>query len=152
MEHLGIILLIIGFILVGVEMTMPGFGFPGITGALSLMCGIIFSADTIEHGIFITIIVIVLLAIMGTIIFALLKRKSSPLILSEHLDSEDQQIGDQDLQYLVGKTGIASTDLKPSGKVDIDGVEFDARSETRYIDKGSAIRIIRIHENSIIVK
>ena len=42
---IGILLLIVGFILVGVEMVVPGFGAPGIIGGTCLLGGIFCTAD-----------------------------------------------------------------------------------------------------------
>ena len=54
--------------------------------------------------------------------------------------------------YLIGKEGVASTALRPAGKCNIDGVEFDVRSDGRYIAKGSRIQIIRVQGNTLIIK
>ena len=56
------------------------------------------------------------------------------------------------MEYLVGKKGNASTDLKPIGKCNIEGVEFDVRAECGYIKKGTQVKISLIHENTIMVK
>lgn len=50
LEIIGIILLIAGFVLAGIEMYLPGFGLPGILGGACLILGIIFTAKTIEQG------------------------------------------------------------------------------------------------------
>lgn len=57
----GIILFIAGFILIAVEMVVPGFGAPGISGIACLVIGLFLTADTIEEGAFITVIVLALL-------------------------------------------------------------------------------------------
>ena len=44
---------------------------------------------------------------------------------------------------MIGKTGVATTILRPSGKVEIDGEIFDAVSETGYIEKGEEIKVLR---------
>jgi membrane-bound serine protease (ClpP class) len=44
---------------------------------------------------------------------------------------------------MIGKTGIALTILRPSGRVEVDGEIFDARSEISYIEKGEQIRVVR---------
>ena len=151
MDFLGLALLILGFVLVGVEMVIPGFGAPGLAGATSLILGIIVSADSVEQGITITIIVVVLLAVMLTVILTILKKVRHPLVLKEDLKVEHGFLSSQDLDYLVGKSGIASTDLRPSGKCSIEGVEFDVRTQGKYILKGTRIKILCIHENTIIV-
>lgn len=149
---LGILLLIAGFILVGIEMVMPGFGAPGISGIACLVGGIILTAKNIEQGLTITMVVVVILAVMLTIILLVLKRVKPPFILEEDLKATSEYLNASDLEYLVGKEGIASTDLKPSGKCDIEGIEFDVRAENRYIKKGTKVKISRIHENTIMIK
>ena len=42
---LGIILFIAGFILIAIEMVIPGFGAPGISGIACLIAGVFLTAD-----------------------------------------------------------------------------------------------------------
>ena len=149
---IGILLLITGFILVGVEMVLPGFGAPGISGIVCLIGGILLTAKTIEEGLTITVIVIVILAIMFTIVLTLFKRVKTPIVLDEDLKGNHDFLNESDLEYLVGRRGIAITDLRPAGKCRIEDIEFDVRAENGYIKKGSQVRISRIHENTIMIK
>lgn len=149
---IGIILLVIGFILVGVEMTIPGFGAPGISGIVCLIGGILLTAKTLEEGLTITVVVIVVLAIMLTLVLTVFKRVKAPFILEEDLGGKHDFLNESDLEYLVGKRGTAITDLRPVGKCRIDDIEFDVRAENGYIKKGSQVRISRIHENTIMIK
>lgn len=151
---IGILLLIAGFILVGVEMVIPGFGAPGIIGGACLLGGIFCTADDVEQGLTITVIVVILLAIMFAVILSLfhMKKIKSPIVLQEELQADKGYLSTSDLEYLVGKEGTASTDLRPVGKCNIDGVEFDVRSEGRYVAKGSSVRIIRVQGNTLIIK
>lgn len=148
----GILLLVAGFILVGVEVVVPGFGLPGISGIVCLVGGILLTAKNIEQGLTITMLVVVILAVMLTLMLLILKRVRPPFILEEDLKATQEYLNASDLEYLVGKEGIASTDLKPAGKCDIEGVEFDVRAEGRYVEKGAKVRISRIHENMIMIK
>ena len=149
---LGILLLVAGFILVGIEMVVPGFGAPGISGIACLVGGIILTSKNIEQGLTITMIVVVILAVMLTMILLVLKRVRPPFILEEDLKATPEYLNASDLEYLVGKEGIASTDLKPIGKCSIEGVELDVRAESRYVEKGTKVKISRIHENTIMIK
>ena len=151
MEIIGILLLIAGFVLVGVEMAMPGFGAPGLSGIVCLIAGIICNADSFEQGLTITIIVVVVLAVMLTISMLVLKKVTPPIVLEESLRPEKEHLSSQDLNYLVGREGVASTDLRPSGKCKIDGVEFDVLTEGSYIVKGTCVVIRNIRRNTIIV-
>lgn len=151
---IGIMLLIVGFVLVGVEMVLPGFGAPGITGGICLVGGIFCTADDIEQGLTITVIVVILLAIMFAVILSLfhMKKIKAPIVLQEELKAEKGYLSSSDLEYLVGKEGTATTDLRPAGKCNIEGIEFDVRSEGRYIAKGSSVQIIRVQGSTLIIK
>ena len=150
---IGIILLIAGFILVGIEMVVPGFGAPGIAGIICLIAGVVLTADSVETGIFITVVVIVILGILMTIIMGFLSQRKfkSPIILDEDLKA-GAPINSSDLNYLLQKEGTASTDLKPAGKGDFEGIELDIFSEGLYIKKGSPIVISRISQNRLMVR
>ena len=147
----GILLFIAGFILVGIEMVVPGFGVPGISGITCLIAGILLTAKDVEQGLTITVIVVVILAVMLTVVMIVLKRVRSPIVLEEKLQQEQGFLNASDLEYLVGKEGITTTDLKPSGKCRIDGIEFDVRSEGSFLEKNTKVQISRIHEKTIMV-
>lgn len=148
----GVILLIAGFILVGIEMVIPGFGAPGISGILCLIAGIVMTAENVEQGLTITVIVVVILAVMLTVVMAGLKRVKSPIILKDQLNQEPGFLNASDLEYLIGKEGEVSTDLKPGGKCRIEGIEFDVRSEGKFLTQGTKVKISRIHEKTIMVQ
>ena len=71
---LGIILFIAGFILIAIEMVIPGFGAPGISGIACLIAGVFLTADSVAEGAFITVIVLALLGIMMAVIVWLLSK------------------------------------------------------------------------------
>ena len=151
---IGIILLVAGFVLVGVEVVVPGFGLPGISGIVCLIAGIFFVADSIEEGILITVVVIVVLGILMTIIMGLLaKRKlKSPIILDTDVKAEDAYLNSADLEYLVHRQGITVTNLRPAGKGNFDGIDLDIVSDNGYIERGTPVVIDRISEKRLIVK
>ena len=103
-EIIGIVLLLTGFVLVGIEMAMPGFGLPGISGIISLVVGIILTANSVSAGIVMAIIVIVILAIMLAVAMILLgsKKMKSPMVLREDVKGEQGFLESSDLEYLVG--------------------------------------------------
>ena len=138
--------------MVGIEMAVPGFGAPGISGIVCLIGGIVCTAKDLEQGLTITVIVVVVLAIMMTAGMTLFKRAKTPIILDTAVKAEQGYINTNDLEYLIGKQGIAVTDLRPAGKCDIEGVEFDVRAEDGYIPRGSKVQINRIKEKKIFVK
>jgi len=152
-EIIGIVLLLAGFVLVGIEMAIPGFGLPGISGIISLVIGIILLADSVSAGIIMAIIIIVILGIMLAVVMTILgsKKVKSPMVLKEDVKGEQGFLESSDLEYLIGREGTAATDLRPAGKGNFDGVEFDILSGGSYINKGSRIVISTIRNNKLIV-
>ncbi len=149
---LGLLLLMAGFILEGIELILPGFGAAGISGIVCLVGGILLSATSVEEGLTITVIVVVVLAIMFTVALTVFKRVKTPIVLDEALKGTHEFLNESDLEYLVGKRGVATTDLRPAGKCKIDEIEFDVRAEHGYVQKGTQVCISRIHENTIMIK
>ena len=151
---LAIILFLIGFILIGIEMLAPGISVPGIAGTVCLIIGIFIAADTIEEGVIITIIILILLGIMLAIILGILTKGKlkSPIILKEEQNKDKGYISSSDLNYLLGKRGIAASDLRPTGTGDFDGIELDVISEGKYILKGTKLIIDKVQGSKLIVK
>lgn len=153
LEIIGIILLIAGFVLVGIEMGIPGFGVPGISGIICLAAGVLMTAKSLETGIIMVVVIIVLLTIMMVVIMTLLssKKAKAPIVLKNDVKGEQEFLNASDMEYLIGKTGVAATDLRPGGKGSFDGIYFDVLTEGMYVKKGQGIKITRIKDNKIIV-
>lgn len=151
---IAMILFIIGFLLLAVAVVAPGFGVPEIGGAACLVVGIFLAADSFQEGILITLVVLVLLSIMLAVLLRLLAsgKLKSPLILEEEQKQEQGYISSGDLQYLLGKEGIATTDLRPSGAADFDGVGFDVISDGKYLEKGTPLIIYKVQGSKLMVK
>ena len=115
-EIIGILFFVVGFVMIGIEMVIPGFGAPGISGIVCLIIGIFCTSDNLEEGITTTLKVIVILAILMTILLGLLhyRKIKPPLILNEEIVSDKGYLEVADLDYLLGKKGVAVTDLRPS--------------------------------------
>ena len=150
----SILLLIVGFVLVGIELTAPGISLPGISGILCLGIGVILIADTIEEGVMIALCILVILGIMlGIALWLLSKGKLvKPMILMDEQKKAQGYMSSNDLEYLLGKEGIALTDLRPSGIGDFEGISFDVISDGQYILKGSEIIIYKVKGSKLVVK
>jgi membrane-bound serine protease (ClpP class) len=169
-ENWEIILFILGIILIALEVfVVPGFGVTGISGIFLVVTGLTlsllennrfdFSGVSFGHffeamavvmgGFFISIILIVYLS------NKLLEK--GPLTKLALQTSETVEMGfvgvDQSMKNLIGRTGVAQTVLRPSGKVEIDDVTYDAVSETGFIKPQEKV-VVRnfIHGQLYVVK
>jgi len=76
----------------------------------------------------------------------------SPIILKDEQNKNKGYISSSDLNYLLGKQGVATTDLRPSGSADFEGIEFDVISEGKYISKNTKLVIYKVQGSKLIVK
>lgn len=148
------LLLIVGFILMIIEMLHPGFGMFGITGGIMLVLGIAFTANSLIQAFYMLMIVLAVLSVM----FILFLRSASKgklnkaLVLQSAQKREAGYIGTEDLNYFLGKEGITTTVLRPSGTADFDGVKMDIVSESEFISLGTKVRIIKVEGRRILVR
>ncbi|MGB5314315.1 MAG: NfeD family protein, partial [Polyangiales bacterium] len=53
---------------------------------------------------------------------------------------------------LVGQVGKALTDLRPAGKIVIDGKRYEAASEREFVPRGSRVRVVGKDGPELIVR
>ncbi|PCH93390.1 MAG: serine protease [Bacteroidetes bacterium] len=164
-----ILLFVSGLILIALEVfVIPGFGIAGVLGiiftitglSLSMVDNVGFDFTFTHTGTIIRAFIIVLGALVLSITSAVLlgaKLVTSPvfsnLILQATQDSNDGYIGvDNKEKELVGKTGKATTILRPAGKVKIENDIYDAVAETGYIDEGEEVLVIKFETSQLFVR
>lgn len=149
----ALILLVLGFVLVLVEMHIPGFGAPGILGVLSLIAGVMLFARSATEALVITIVIVALLCIALSFVIRSATRgrlAHSKLVLKE-VSVPTAPLGENDLTFFVGKTGEARTALRPSGIAEFDGVRLNVVSDGEWIANGKKVRVERVEGNRIVV-
>lgn len=151
---LTVLLLVIGFGLVFLEMHIPGFGVPGIAGAIFLILAVLLTAQNFAQALVMALGIVAILGIMlGIVLTCFTKRKIfKPLILPYEQKKEHGYISSSDLDYLLGKKGVTISDLRPAGSVDIDGVKFDVISNGEYISKGTNVEIFKVSGVKLLVR
>ena len=168
-EHYEILIFIVGLLLIALEIfVIPGFGVAGISGILLVIIGL--TVAMIDNEIFrdtrpfswVEILrplaTVSVSLVSGIIISIILSRKliTSPsfpsLALNSSLTMEDGYIGiDKNQKDTLGKTGVAVTVLRPSGRVKIGEDIFDAVSEDGFINKNEEIKVIRDEAGQVYV-
>lgn len=166
-----IMIFIVGLILIAVEIfVIPGFGVAGIAGitlaiaglALSLLNNIDFDFSPVRfQQISVAFLTVLLATSAGLVGSYLLSRKifstnSGPfrhLSLKAVQDVNEGFVSVETQMFsLKGKKGIASTMLRPSGKVTIEGEMYDAKAENGYIEKGETIVVTRVEATQLYVE
>lgn len=156
-----VLIFVVGLILIVFEIfVVPGFGFTGISGIFLVVTGLFlalvgnvnFDFKDIPVYQFNQSILTVIAGLgfgVGFIIYLSSRigkrgafRKVALLADQEGFFSVPMAPG-----ILVGKTGIAATVLRPSGKVVIDGEYYDAVADKGFIDKGDQV-VVRKYASS----
>jgi len=140
--------------LIILEVFIPGFGLPGVSGILLLILGTWLTARAFALGpaILVLVIVVVLLAIAIIIILRSAtkgKLSNSPFFLKE---KEAEPNVNVKLISLKGKKGTAMTALRPAGIGLIDGKRIDVVADGEFIEANEPIAVTLVKGNRVVVK
>ena len=150
---LALVALIAGYVLLVVEMCVPGFGVPGVLGIVLSVLGLFAMQPTPAEGLVLVIVYVLLLLIALMICLRSVSKgrlSKSRLVLNEVATQADST-ETNDLNYFIGKTGAAHTPLRPAGIADLDGVRLNVVTEGDYIERGTPVRVVRVAGNRIVV-
>ena len=165
-QNWELILFIIGLVLLAVEIfVLPGFGIAGVAGIIAVILGLSFAAidnDLLRHlptgeitvGWILQPILVVIIATTAALIGGLLLSKrfltgTTPLqrkvVLTAEMAPEQGYVSHpQVASELIGKTAEVAAVLRPSGRVIIDGIYYDAIAEEgQFIPRGKQVIITR---------
>lgn len=161
-DNWEIVLFFVGVVLIALEVfVIPGFGITGILGIIFVLCGLSFSMlanDYLDFKIskpgllmnsFIIVLLSMVLAIVLMVIFGKNVLKSNAF---RRLVLNDEQLSNQGFTSsvpkvdLLNKIGVSKTVLRPSGKIEIDGVWYDAVALDGFIEVGVQVYVEK-HEN-----
>jgi membrane-bound serine protease (ClpP class) len=167
-QNWEILLFIVGLILLGMELfVIPGFGVCGITGIVSIVVSLTFAAvdnDLVFNGKgdfnymavllpFGLVIISAFIAITGSIflVHKLYPTKTFDYVaLRQSLDEKDGFVGVKTgMDSLVGNEATVFNDLKPSGKVMVNGRVYEATLTFGYAAKGESVRIVKAEQGRL---
>lgn len=170
-ENWEILLFVVGLILIALEIfVIPGFGVAGASGitltvvglTLSLLNNVRFNFEHVSSTSFVLALTTVTLSLfLGFFLSIWLSQKLftnnkgifKGLALTSTQTTSEGYIGvDMNMAGMVGKKGITHTMLRPSGKVNIDGEIWDAKSVESYIDKGEQIIVTNQEASQLYVE
>jgi membrane-bound serine protease (ClpP class) len=159
-QNWEVLLFVLGLIFIVFEIfVVPGFGFTGIAGIIfifiSLVLALVGNVRFNFEGLpakevfqaFITVLGGMGMGMVLIIYFSSrIGKKGFLRNVALLADQEGYSSVPLEPDSLIGKTGIASTVLRPSGKVNIDGEFYDAVASHGMIDKGEEV-VVRRYES-----
>lgn len=166
-----ILLFFVGAILLLVEIfVIPGFGVAGISGIALILFSLVssllqnegFDFEVPQSGAGLSVVqalatVLIPFGVLTTFLLFfgqnLLQMSAfKRLTLQSTQDTDAGYVVADQQHHLVGETGLAMTDLRPAGKVQIAGKPYDAKSTTGWIDKGTTVRIVAQERFELVVE
>lgn len=148
-----ILCLITGVALMVLEVFVPGFGLPGVSGLILLSFGIVITWKNYgaTAGLAVTLIALALAGISISVSIksaANGKLSRSKLILNEVTQPMDHE----ETEALVGKEGVTVTVLNPVGFAEFAGVRLNVVSEGQYMEKDVKVRVTKVEGTRILVR
>ena len=152
-----LICFIVGVGLLVLEAFMPGFGLPGISGIILQIVAVAFT--WVNHGplaaLGMTLVILSIIAIAISVsLRSATKGKLSRSKLILH-DTESNAAGyraTEDLDVFLGREGVTTTVLRPTGIAEFDGVRLNVVSEGEFVQSGTAVHIVRVDGARILVR
>ena len=138
------ILIGIGVVFLIIEAVSPGF-FLGVPGAALIALGVFsfFAYDLIftPYGIMVAVIAAVIAAIVTILIYRKISPEKKPSTISK--------------DTIIGKKGQVTVDVEPdtlSGKVEIEGAIWSAKSTGNIIPVGTYVTVKEMHGVHVIIE
>ncbi|MEM9186820.1 MAG: NfeD family protein, partial [Planctomycetota bacterium] len=170
-DWLEVMLFITGVLCILLELlVLPGVGIFGFGGALLVLTSLILAGQTFilpktpgqiaelrasvatVAGAFAAMIVFGVALRMYLPQTTFFKRMQlAPVSEADRIEQERREAV-ADYAYLVGRTGVATTDLLPSGKADFEGELVDVIADGGIIDRGAEVTVVSTRANRVMVR
>lgn len=155
-----IVIFVIGVILLVIEIfAFPGFGVFGISGITLMVAGLAFAMIdnfyfkfpvNASIQIFKAFAIVIIASFTSIVLsFFIAKKLFGGKTIFGTLSLSEEQNKDfgyysapKNTETLIGKTGIAYTDLRPSGKIKVGNEIIDATAMVGYIEKNEQVKIV----------
>jgi membrane-bound ClpP family serine protease len=151
-------------------LVIPGFGIFGLGGGAMMLIALVLASQTfvlprtesqlaeLRHSL--TIVAAAMVLVISTSIALRRYLPNAPvfrtLLLAptpeEDLVDLDYRESLVDFSHLVGESGVASTNLMPSGKADFNGELVDVIADGLPIDRGTPVVVVKTRGNRVVVR
>ncbi len=170
-----ILLVGLGLVLIAVELfVMPGTLIAGVAGVICVLAGIVLSClpfvlpanpgdSELLHGTLVDFSLSMFASALGAYLLSryilprtpifkrLMLHTSNATVPGAWLDARADGAG-QEARLAPGESAVASSDLRPAGKIDAAGRVFDAQSDGEWIAAGTRVRVVRVEASRVIVR
>lgn len=168
-SYMELIIFLLGLLLIAVEVfVIPGFGVAGILGMACIIGSLVFSMANLPsvgfdavnlHVIRTPLVVMAITMVLSVPMFMLLTKllPETPLFRGLITDPNRIPMAREEDEWraappkYMGKRGVAVSDLRPGGIVDVAGERLHVMTQGEWIEQGSAVKVVAERGNEIIV-
>lgn len=150
----AVIVFIVGIVLILLEIFLIG-GIAGVLGIGAIVTSFFLATDNnVVTGIAIIIAVIVALggAWMMVKFFGRKLSGFQKFVLNDSMKTESGYVSNPSRMDLIGKIGVTTTPLRPSGTMMLDEEYLDVVTEGSYLPKDIEVKIIKVEGVRIVVR
>ncbi len=142
---LGILLFIVEFLLI------PGVTIAGIGGAILMGVAVYMSYKTHGNTVGNYTLIATLILTIGMFVYALRAKTWNRLILKKDIDGK-VEVGLENETVKVGDRGESITRMAPVGKVLINGLVVEGKSQRGFLDQHTPVEVIKVLNTQVIIK
>jgi len=143
-------LMVAGLALLAIEvLIIPGFGVIGVLGGASMIGSVWVAYEQLSASIA-GIAVLAGLAASGLMFWLFPKTAAGKAMVLQ--TAHTTRAGRPEWALLVGREGVVTSDLRPSGSVKIDDRPVDVVSDGQFIEKGTKVRVVRVEGARVVVE
>ena len=144
--------LILGAALMIVEVFLPGFGLPGVSGIVLIGAGTVII--WLKAGALTALAtLLVVIAVLAVLISYMMRRATEGGAHARIFLREKEELrSGEDMQVLLGKQGRTTSVLRPAGIGDFDGVRLNVVTEGSFIERDRPIEIVNVDGARIVVR
>lgn len=167
-ENWEIAVFVIGIILIALEVfVIPGFGVAGVLGLAAVLGSLVlvmlnndmFDFSFVAGDQIVISVAVVSAGLLGALILmfvggtTLAESRFFKRVALQEIQSADQGYTSKPIpESMMGKKGKTYTVLRPSGKIEIEGVIYDAFTRGNYIGEGIEVEVISEEGTSLKVR
>ncbi len=142
---LGILLFIVEFLLI------PGVTIAGIGGAILMGVAVYMSYKTHGNTVGNYTLIATLILTIGMFVYALRAKTWNRLMLKKDIDGK-VEVGLEKETIKVGDRGESITRMAPVGKVLINGLVVEGKSQRGFMDQHTPVEVIKVLNTQVIIK
>ncbi|MFO7988235.1 MAG: NfeD family protein [Thermodesulfobacteriota bacterium] len=150
---LPVVLQLLGIGVIVVEIFVPSFGLLTVLSAGMLLYSLYLVFTTISVNAGLVFVGVDIFVIPVVLVMAFNALGASSWSLHKTLSRNDGVASQSpDLAAWVGQTGVAVTNLRPSGTVMIGDNRLDAVTDGEYVDAGTPVKVTLVSGNRMVVE